>query len=172
MAVNQARADLARLQSEIKRLENQLLVAKQRAEKVANYIEMSELYSSGMGVTASATRSRSGKSAAAADMVAQILGQKGHPIPTRDLLKELESKGIIFDSHNPVTNLSSALSRSPLLVGDRTEGWSLAEWKSQPPRSDNAPSESADPWTIGEIEEEEVEEEDEGEADIDWDERF
>lgn len=147
MAIEQARTDLARLQAEIKRLETQLVSARERAEKVAHYIEMAELYSSGTGVVASVTRTRGGKSAAAAEIVAEILSQRGHPIKTRELLEELRARGVTFDTPNPVTNLSSALSRSPLLIGSRAEGWSLREWKDDPSVS-HAESTNDDIWTV------------------------
>lgn len=147
MALEQARSDLARLQAEIKRLELQLVTARERAEKVAHYIEMAEIYSSGTGNVAGMTRGRGGRSAAAADIVVEILSQRGHPIRTRELLKELETRGVIFDTPNPVTNLSSVLSRSPLLIGNRSEGWSLREWKA----SSQSVSQSElvdDSWTV------------------------
>lgn len=129
MAHTQARSDLARLQGEIKRLENQLLVAKEKAQKLTHYIEMSELYDAGKAPLSSSSQHRGGRSAAAADIAVSIITERGHPVHTRELLEELEKRGVTFDTTNPVTNLSSALSRSPLLVGNRSEGWSLTEWK-------------------------------------------
>jgi hypothetical protein len=75
-------------------------------------------------------RPKGGVSGAAVRETITILRERRRPIRTRDLLDILASRQIVIGGKNPVINLSSHLCRTPELVGDRSQGWSLREWRS------------------------------------------
>lgn len=129
MPMSKAEADLARANADVRRLEAQLEEARERAVKIAHYIEMARVYEAGESPIPQSKRGSGGRAAAAAQMAVEILREKKRPLHTRDLLDEMNQRGLVFDSLNPVTNLSSALSRSGELIADRSTGWRLVEWK-------------------------------------------
>ncbi|WP_132092870.1 HTH domain-containing protein [Caulobacter sp. BK020] len=128
MPTSKAEADLARAQAEIRRLEGQLQDARARAVKIAHYIEMAKLYESGASPLPETKRGSGGRAVAAAQMAVEVLREERRPLHTRELLEALGKRGLVFDSQNPITNLSSALSRSDELIADRSTGWKLREW--------------------------------------------
>lgn len=129
MQIDRARADLAKAEGDVKRLQAQLEDARARATKLAHFIEMAELYD--RGVEPSTSRGTGGRSAEAARLAVEILKERGRPLHTRELLTELEQRGLVIHSANPVTNLSASLSRSPELKANRSHGWSLSQWQSE-----------------------------------------
>jgi hypothetical protein len=131
MAISKAESDLARAQADVRRLEAQLLEARERATKIAHYIEIAKIYEAGVSPSPETRRGGGGRSAEAARLTADILRERGEPMHTRQILAELARRGFVIDSLNPVTNLSSALSRSDELKSDRSMGWSLAEWQTE-----------------------------------------
>jgi hypothetical protein len=51
----------------------------------------------------------------------------GISVPTRDLLEQLEKRGIQFNAANKAGNLSVILSKDDKFVSDRRNGWSLRD---------------------------------------------
>lgn len=143
MQIDRARADLAKAEGDVKRLQAQLEDAKARATKLAHFIEMAELYD--RGIEPSTSRGTGGRSAEAARLAVEILKERGRPLHTRELLMELEQRGIVIHSANPVTNLSASLSRSPELKASRSHGWSLAQWRPES-RDEEHSAVSSDPY--------------------------
>jgi hypothetical protein len=87
-------------------------------------------------------RPKGGVSGAAVRETLTILRERRRPMRTRELLDILASRQIVIRGKNPVISLSSHLCRTPELVADRSQGWSLTEWKSdlltQPTNLDHA----------------------------------
>lgn len=65
----------------------------------------------------------------------EIIRERGRPVSTRELLVELEKRGIEVGGKDPFSTLSARLSRAPTLVGTRGIGWSL---KSEARQKDEA----------------------------------
>lgn len=134
MSVAKAVNDLEALRAEIAEAETRLAELQQRAIKIAHYIEMASEYTPSAGtshkISESERRSRQpGDPPKNVRESISILRNYGHPMKTKDLIDELAKRGIPTGGQNPVTNLSSALSRfKNLLAADRSEGWSLREW--------------------------------------------
>jgi hypothetical protein len=141
MSIARAEQDLARLQREISRLDAELTAARERATKIAHYIEMAREYQNvpegtalidGILISKTAPRLRAaqgGMSGAAVRETIDILRESGRPVHTRELLPILEQRGIKIGGANPLTNLSGYLSRSDDLIADRSRGWRLKEWE-------------------------------------------
>lgn len=55
----------------------------------------------------------------------EIIRERGRPVATRDLLVELERRGVEVGGKDPFATLSARLTRAPTLVGTRGVGWSL-----------------------------------------------
>jgi len=142
MSVENAKSDLARLRNEIARLEAQLAGARERAVKIENYIEITELYEAATNVVERGVRARSstgsGSVGPIARTVVELLRERGSPIKTTELLIELEKRGITINGINRVSNLSAFLSRAKdQLRANRSEGWSLIEWSDSLPTHDD-----------------------------------
>lgn len=58
-------------------------------------------------------------------VAAEIIRERGRPVGTRDLLAELERRGVEVGGKDPFSTLSARLTRAPTLVGTRGIGWSL-----------------------------------------------
>ena len=70
-------------------------------------------------------------------MAVDLIRAKGRPIPTRDLLVQMEQHGLTVKGQNPVTNLSGFLTRDKKrLVINRKLGWRLVEWGGDTPPDD------------------------------------
>src|SRR5207237_929038 len=72
---------------------------------------------------------KGGVSGAAVRETIAILHERRRPLRTRELLDILASRQIIIGGKNPIIGLSSHLCRTPELISDRSQGWSLREWK-------------------------------------------
>ncbi len=77
----------------------------------------------------------SGRLSETEHVAAEIIKERGRAIPTRDLLVELENRGVEVGGKDPASTLSARLSRSSVLVGRRGIGWSL---KPEAPQKDEA----------------------------------
>ena len=132
MSLARAEADLVSARNDVKRYENLLENARQRVLKIEHYIEMARLYSGGSDDEENvySRRQRSGVSGSAVTEVIAHLRDVGRAVKTRDLVPILKAKDIRVSAlqDREVTVLSGYLSRAPELVGNRTEGWWLAEW--------------------------------------------
>ena len=60
-----------------------------------------------------------------------MVQERGRPIPTKELVDLMKARGLDVGGNNPVTTLSSYLSRAPELSADRSRGWSLTELVAQ-----------------------------------------
>ena len=125
MLIERAEADLIRAKVEVARLSAQLSAAESRVVKIEHYIEMARAYDSREPEDA---RPRNGGSPLVQASV-EIIRERGTRQLTRVLVEELEQRGHRIGGNNKITNLSGALSRSPLLSASRTEGWGLKEWE-------------------------------------------
>ncbi len=72
----------------------------------------------------------------------QILSEEGRPLPTREIVKRLETRGLAVGGKNNVATLSAALSHSPhFRTLGRTQGWEIvpeqADGGSAAPPRDN-----------------------------------
>jgi hypothetical protein len=148
IAIARAEQDLADAHKEISDLEARLVALKERAVKLAHFLELAKIYeansetanSSGYreaaqpspqaNGAASTTRSapKGGVSGAAVRETLIILRERGQPTPTRELLSILASRGINIGGKNPVISLSGYLCKTHEVVSDRARGWSLREW--------------------------------------------
>lgn len=57
------------------------------------------------------------------DLALKIIQEFGRPVPTRELLVELEKRGLTVGGQDPASTLSARLSRAPRLENVRPEGW-------------------------------------------------
>ena len=145
MSVQQAERELVALHQEIARLDQQIGEAQERATKLQHYIEVATEFERGSDtvyastspgavnvVQANGSRGRvpqGGMSGRAISKSIAALRERGHPIPTTELLKIIEGRGVKLGGAKPVNALSGYLSRTPGLSADRTLGWSLDEWR-------------------------------------------
>jgi hypothetical protein len=155
MSVVKAEQDLANLRLEIDKTRARLTEMEEQATKIAHFIEMSNVYSPSAYALEISSGGRiapngvfrprlNGEPPKNVRVVVDILRERGRPIKTKDLVDELERRGITTGGKIPVTNLSSALSRfKQLLSADRSEGWSLNEW-SVPQIANNGEPKPAD----------------------------
>ena len=124
--VDRAKADLAKMRADLGRLQVQMEMLSDRMRKVESYIEMASFYETDEDA-AEAARSRGGGiSAIAVRLAVDMLKERGAPMHTREIIKELEAKGVVIGGSNPIANLSGFLSRSEELVNNRAIGWGLA----------------------------------------------
>ena len=125
-ALERAKSDLLRLQTEYARAQAVVMDVSKRIEDVSTFIRMAEFYQD--DAAEMAVQSRGGTSGAAVNMVIQFLNETGKSHHTRDLIELLKSKGVIIGGKDPVANLSGFLSRSDELRNVRPHGWVLASW--------------------------------------------
>ena len=144
MSIAKAQAELHRVNREVMKLETQLTMARDRAMRLEHYIEVATQYEKdGDDAGNAETDDRRPRSNAVSHTI-RILEEAGVPLTIHDILQELGKAGIVIGGQNPVTNLSSSLSRSDELENIRGQGWSLTKWnrKSAPP--DRQPETSKD----------------------------
>lgn len=60
-------------------------------------------------------------------VAAEIIKERGRPVPTREILIELERRGVEVGGKEPFSTLSTRLSRASTIIGTRGIGWSLKE---------------------------------------------
>ena len=148
MSLERAKADLARARSEVVKLTANLQAATARVTKLEHYLEIARAYDMYDSGASSDRPSPGGLTLVQAAM--EIIRESAARQPTRDLIEELERRGYHIGGANKVTNLSSALSRSPALSSSRTKGWGLMEWEqNKAPEAQGAEPERPAPieWT-------------------------
>jgi hypothetical protein len=137
MAIDRALADLEEAKREAIRLSALLDSVHQRIRKLEIYIEMAESYES---PSASAAPVRLNASPIVPACIS-ILRAHGTRMPARQLVEELERRGVLIGGTNKITNLSGTLSRAPEFSASRLDGWGLAEWEGNttkaPPAADD-----------------------------------
>ena len=129
MSIERAEADLERARSDATRLQAQLATLNRKIDKLENYIEMARVYLADDNDEPGKNRRDNGPPQVQA--VIEILREAKQRLLTRSLVEELERRGHYVGGSNKITNLSSALSRSPALESNRSEGWALKEWIEQ-----------------------------------------
>jgi hypothetical protein len=156
--IARAEQDLADTRREISALESRLSETKERAIKIAHFLELASVYgisnesaisranelsasshiSGGSGTRSGGNAElslrpaqsapKSGISGKAVRETLVLLRERGEPIRTRDLVAILRARGIDVGGKDPVVNLSGYLGRVPELIASRSVGWSLREW--------------------------------------------
>jgi hypothetical protein len=122
--LERAKADLGEAEGEAARLSTLLDSAHERIRRLRIYIEMAEGYES---PSASAAPVRANASPIVPVCIS-ILRKHGARMPARQLVEELERRGVEIGGSNKITNLSGTLSRAPEFSANRTDGWGLTEW--------------------------------------------
>lgn len=146
MSARNAEADLAKLQDEAAKLrvqreaiDRKIADNEEEARKIVAYLELHRKYdtiapSGGVSTPEIVGQSGGGHRRAYGTLkravlgVVEILRETGKPWHTRDLVPELERRGIPVTGSDPVTNLSNKLGRSGLLRSHRIFGWHLTDW--------------------------------------------
>jgi hypothetical protein len=135
MAVEKARADLAQLERRAEQLQAELDDVNEHINKLRIFLALADVYVADQEKPQTSERENPangrtprGRSGQALGASIQLIRETGKPVITRVLLEKLAERGIHIGGVKPVANLASILSKSPLLVSSRTEGWSLAEW--------------------------------------------
>jgi hypothetical protein len=146
MSAQQAEREFAALQHTIQRLESEISAARDRAMKLAHYIEMAREFGEGgvanpMGGSPNPTGEstnrpngagsrmpKGGMSGRAVQECIAILRERKERIPLRKLYELIQQRGIHLGGKSPINSLSGYLSRTPGLTGDKTLGWGLQEW--------------------------------------------
>lgn len=132
MSIERAETDLARVRSEIQRLQMQLEIASARSLKLEHYIEMARLYDvADASEQPDDPRNKPGSGSPLVPVCVEYIRQTGQRQPTRKLVEVLEAQGFKIGGTNKVTNLSGSLSRAPELTPNRVEGWGLKEWEAR-----------------------------------------
>ena len=140
-------ADLASLDAKVQHLRAHLAEAEEEASQlrtglvlVRKYVKTrAEREADGPASTTAPASDRSNgssKTRRATDMAIDLIRAKGQPIPTRDLLPQMEQRGLTIGGQNPVATLSGYLCRDrKRLVNGRKLGWKLVEWGDDTPTS-------------------------------------
>jgi hypothetical protein len=138
MSIARAEAELTILKGEFERARVRYVELQQRITKIQNYIDVAREFES-TGVDSprenpSERRSRipqGGIGAQAIRLAVEMVQERGKPIPTKELVDLMKARGLDVGGNNPITTLSSYLSRAPELSADRSRGWSLTGWAAQ-----------------------------------------
>jgi hypothetical protein len=143
MSAQRAEREIAALQQTIQRLEAEIGEARERAVKLAHYIELArEFGEEPPGETSRAGESthrpngaggrvpKGGASGRAVQECISVLRERKQHIPTRELYEIIQQRGIQLGGASPIAALSGYLSRTPGVVADklRRRGWGLEEW--------------------------------------------
>ena len=147
MFIEQALAELKHLDAESQHLRDQLAKNDERTSRLRIFVDVGQEFvdaGSKQGADGPATTPTSTSDASDSrtltrritDAVVDLIRAKGRPIRTRDLLAQIEQRGLDVGGKNPVATLSSCLSRDKKrLVNNRKLGWRLVEWGGdRPPR--------------------------------------
>jgi hypothetical protein len=146
MSIQRAERELAALQRELAQLDARIDEARSRSIKLAHYIEMAREFGEAADApvarfnadatfSANGTRQRApqgGMAGRAVQECISILREHRKPMHTKDLSEIIGQRGIHLGGANPLQSLSGYLSRTPGLLADRSVGWSLEEWRSEP----------------------------------------
>lgn len=148
MALNRAEADLKKAKSELAKLELQVEITRARVLKLEHYIEMARIYEASEAdqPIAETPKRRGGVVGAVIDILRE---SRSEGMQTREILEELKKRGIDIGGNNPITNLSSTLSRADDLVNVPGVGWTLKVRVRDDvpiPESAVSPAESAPEW--------------------------
>ncbi len=140
-------ADLTRLDAENQRLRDQLAENEEEISQLRTYLVVERKYEKVRSkqetngpapttVSTSDTSNGKSKTRRATDMAVDLIKAKGQPIHTRDLLPQMEQRGLTVGGRNPVATLSGYLCRDEKrLVNNRKLGWKLVEWGDDTPAS-------------------------------------
>lgn len=116
-----------------KRIEAEISALKDRLRQIEAFISLYDEFASGSDPSEASPRRdpiqttlmpTQGRKISTPDAVQTIL-EDGYPRTTATLLQLLDQQGIKVGGTRKIVNLSSALSRDPRFVNDRTKGWSL-----------------------------------------------
>ena len=129
MSIARAEAELTILKGEFERTRLRFAELQQRIAKIQNYIDVArEFESTEDALPDKRTRiPQGGIGAQAIRLAIEMVRERGQPIPTRELVDMMKDRGLDVGGNNPITTLSSYLSRAPELSADRSRGWSLTE---------------------------------------------
>jgi hypothetical protein len=134
MSIARAEAELTILKGEFERTRLRYVELQQRITKVQNYIDVAREFesatidSSRENLPEKRTRiPQGGIGAKAIRLAVEMIRERSQPIPTRELVDMMRARGLDVGGGNPVTTLSSYLSRAPELSANRSRGWSLTE---------------------------------------------
>ena len=150
--VDRAKADVSRMEAELSRLRAQIASLQSRVVKAQAYIEMAAVYEADDAPTDS-TRARGGVSATAVRMAVEMIIERGAPMHTREILRELAARGVPIGGSTPVANLSGFLSRADELRNSRADGWGLAQWGTPVDEEKDEEAHSAGPAADDSLEE-------------------
>lgn len=141
------------LESEIAELERQLsaspiYVKLRRAQELRDAYAITDIETKGPApapreAPRAARPSASGTSAAIVDAVREYLYGKEIPVPTREIMSVLESRGIAVGGTVPQNSVSSLLSKTPDVISHGRRGWTLDSDKEK--AGDDAPGKDASP---------------------------
>ena len=145
--IEQVLAKEAHWNAEVQRLRKQLAAAEEQANRFRNCADVcQEIEEAGSqqetdgpaSPTAAASDTADGrpKFRRIMDMALDLLKAAGRPIPTGDLLAQMEQRGLDVGGQNHVSTLSSYLSRDKKqqVISSRL-GWRLVEWGDDTPPS-------------------------------------
>ncbi len=127
--IERARSDIRRMRAELARAQAQVASLESRIAKTEAYVEMAAVYEvEDTQHENGKPRSAGGAVALATQAAKEILRETGQSLPTRQILKRLEERGIQVGGRDPVANLSGFLSRDDDFTNSRATGWALSEW--------------------------------------------
>ena len=129
MSMEKATAKLALVEQDLDKARARVRDLEQQAERLRTYIEVATELNSSPQLKAPVRPAKITKGEKLVGYCIEIITAREGPVRTRELVAELTKRGIDIGGTNPVTNLSGALSKSPHLINDRVNGWSLAEWE-------------------------------------------
>jgi hypothetical protein len=145
MSVQQAEREMAALQDTKQRLEAELSATTDRIIKLAHYVEIAREFgptssypepraatdesASKPNGASTAKAPKGGMSGRAVRECIAILRERKRRIPVRELNDLILQRGIRLGGQSPINSLSGYLSRTPGLIGDKTLGWGLEEWR-------------------------------------------
>ena len=146
MSIENARADLSRLEHDIERMHAKLAEMEAQAARVRIYMELAAKYDGG-DATPSIIRNTTGALNASRHRIggrqdriistaADLIGALGVHMRTTELREELAKRDLVVTSD---ANLASVLSRSQKFKSNRKLGWSLIS--AEESLSDETPSE-------------------------------
>jgi len=150
--VERAKSDVSRMEAELNRLRVQIANMQTRLAKAQAYIEMSAVYEVD-DAPSDSHRARGGVSATAVRMAVEMIIERSAPMHTREILRELATRGVTIGGSNPVANLSGFLSRADELRNSRADGWGLAQWGAPADEEKDEEAHKADAITDDDIDE-------------------
>lgn len=136
MSIEQAVADLAKIEQQASQLRTYIDVARKYAKARSEEGTVEPTSTAASTFDTSNGRSMSRR---ITDMAVGLIRATGRPISTRDLLAQMEQQGLIVGGQNRAATLSNLLSRDKKRqVTSCRLGWRLVEWSGDTP-PDNPP---------------------------------